>query len=135
MAVVVTSVDRATVFADGGYLIVLTGTFPLDTKLRVYIGTAGNTTDPQCVSGKAGQGKDVYALTTTTLRAYTPVMPAGGPYKIFVVAPDLGENGTLNAAITAVAPDFKSSVFSMRSVMPPRYATGPRTIDAVEPIP
>lgn len=91
---------------------------------------------PKAYAGIPGQGGDVYPLNTTTMRAYTPLLTAGGPYDIFVVQPD--ETGTpsdaLTTALTAAKPHFKSSVFAMRSVLPPNYRTGPRNMGVLEPV-
>lgn len=131
MAVTVTAVSLDTVKRDGGYLIDITGVFTLTTQYRVHIGAAGDSSDPACVSGIAGRGSVLLPFTATTLRCYTPVNDAGGPYDIYVADLDTPDSGVLAAAITFVEPDYASAVFALRSVLPPYYKTGPRSMAAL----
>lgn len=91
---------------------------------------------PEIYSGIPGQGSDVYPLNTTTMRAYTPLLTAGGPYDIVVVQPDVTgtPSDVVVTTLTAAKPHFKSSVFAMRTTLPPNYLTGPRNMDVLEPV-
>jgi len=131
MAVSLTSVDVSQVPRDGGYLIKLTGSFVSGEIYRVYIGPSGDSTDPLCLSGVAGQQSDIYPLNITSLWAYTPVMDAGGPYDIYVREVDSADNDTLAAAMTAVESDYKTKVEGYRSLLPPFYHMGPRNMGAL----
>ena len=136
MAVTLTSVSPDTVEATGGRLLVLTGTFEVGVVHNVHIGPSGDATDEKAYSGTPGQGTDIYPVSTTTMVVYTPALSSGGPYDIYVVQPDETgtPNDTLAGSITAAVPHYKSSVFAMRSVLPPNYRTGPRSMDVLEPV-
>lgn len=109
--------------------------------LTIPSGAAGSSfvdvsAAPKAYAGIPEQGSDVYPLNTTTMRAYTSLLTVGGPYDIFVVQPD--ETGTPNdvvvTTLTAAKPHFKSSVFDLRTSLPPNYVTGPRNMDVLESV-
>jgi hypothetical protein len=134
MALSLVSVEPEIIFADGGYPIEVIGTFPAGQDMRVHIGPNGDSTDAVAYSGKPGVGSSIRPFRAGRIRVYTPMLEPGGPYHIFVVAPDVPESGVLASVLTAVKPEFQTSVFALRSVMPPIYQTGPRSMDALEPV-
>jgi hypothetical protein len=134
MVLSLASVEPEIVFADGGYPIEVTGTFPSGQDMRVHIGPNGDSTDPVAHSGKPGAGSNIRPFRAGRIRVYTPMLEPGGPYHILVVAPKAPESDVLASVLTAVKPDFKTGVFALRSVMPPTYQTGPRNMDALEPV-
>jgi hypothetical protein len=134
MALTLTSITPDPVPYNGGHLVELRGTFPLNTRLEAYIGLTGSNLDWRLHSGVAGQGDDLYALTEGLVRAYTPVMQAGGPYKVFVTAPDLVESDTLVGAPVVVVSSYRLSIYPLRSLFTPIYKVGPRRLGAVPPL-
>jgi len=135
MTLALDSVDLTTVARDGGYRIVLSGTFELDKPHRVHIGSAGDSSDPLCFSGKPGQAYNAKPFSETELKPYTPRMEIGGPYTITVIRGDTLETDQLVDAITAVPEDYKTTVFDLRKVFPPHYFMGPRSMELLEHIP
>lgn len=135
MTLALDSVDRTTVARDGGYRIVILGTFELDKPHRVHIGSAGDSSDPLCFSGKPGLAYNAKPFSVTELKPYTPRMEIGGPYTITVIRGDTLETAQLVDAITAVAEDYKSAIFDLRRLLPPHYRVGPRSMDLLERLP
>ncbi len=134
MAITVTSVSASELPFDGGYPLNIFGTFPVGERLRVHIGWTGTTADPVCVSGKPGQGSDIYAQVASFIRVYTPQNQAGGPFKVLVVAPDVPDQGVLDAAITFVVAPYRLGVFNLRGVLPTLYRTSARRLEQVGPL-
>lgn len=129
-----TAVSPATLMENGGYLFQVQGTFEPGHRYSLHIGPLGSASDPACYSGVPGQGNTIYPWTTGILRAYSPMLdPTGGPYKVYVVDIDTSENHTLVAVMTVVYRDFRSSVFTLRKVLPLHWRTGPRDIELVPP--
>ena len=128
------SVSPTGAFNDGGYRITLTGVFPANERLRVYLGTKGNDTDPVLYSGVPGQGSDVYPIGTTKVVAFVPLIEAGGPYVLTVAAPDLAQSVSLVDAVTIHKRQLHSRVFNLRRMFPPQWLVGPRTPDQLEPV-
>ena len=134
MALTLTSITPGIVPYNGGHLVELRGTFPLNTRLEAYIGVTGSNLDWRLHSGVPGQGDDLYALSEGYVRAYTPVMQQGGPYKVFVTAPDLAESDTLVGEFIAVVPSYRFNIYSLRTLFTPIYKVGPRRLSAVPPL-
>ena len=120
---------------DGGYRLDLTGTFPLGVPLNVHIGPNGTAEDAKCVSGKAGQGTDIYAVDANHLYCFTPRLPIGGPYPILVRAVGTGADSLVPDAIYTIRQDYKTSMFALRSVFPRHLMVGYRKIEDLPPIP
>jgi len=120
--------------ADGGQVLIIQGAFALDIgkAMYVHIGPAGDYTDPLCVSGIAGQGQLLYPMSARKLRCFFPMLTLGGPYNVFVRRVDMTRTGLMAAAITVLPQMYYSSVFDMRTVLPPFYRTGPRNMDLLE---
>lgn len=120
--------------ADGGQMLMIEGDFTADIgqAMRVHVGPAGDATDPACVSGIAGQGLTVYPVSSKKLRCFFPMLTPGGPYNVFVRRMDMTRTGLVVAAITVLPQMYYSSVFDMRTVLPPFYRTGPRNMDLLE---
>lgn len=125
------SVASPTQFSeDGGHQIEVTGVFVLGNQHRIHIGATGTASDPQCHSGKAGQGNILYPVSATLLRGYTPAgLPPGASYDVYVVDLDTSENDSLTDEVTIEERQYYTKVYSMRKQMPPYYKTGPRIID------
>lgn len=133
-AIIVSSVFQNRVPNNGGYRLDITGVFPMGEPLYVYVGPLGTSADPQCVSGKAGRGKTIYAITPTKLRCYTPRLPTGGPYHVTVKYVATGDEANLLNVLSVIKPDFRTFVFALRAMMPPAFFAGPRKIEDVPPI-
>jgi hypothetical protein len=132
MALTITAVSPTTIKEDGGYELEITGTFTLNNRHRVHIGNTKSTTDLPGHSGKAGQGSIVYPKTTTTIKVFSPPLsPVSDPYSVYIVDIDGGENDLLEDVINVEYLQYASSVFNIRSVLPPFYKTGPRSIEQV----
>lgn len=133
MAIVVAAVSPSIVPADGGYVLAITGTFPLGVRLNVHVGPAGTTADPLAYSGRRGQGSIIYALSATTLRVFSPVLAPGQLNTVLVKSLDSPDQDLLPASLQSVEPDYKTKVFSLRQPLPPFYKAGARNIEAVSP--
>jgi hypothetical protein len=115
-------------------MLLITGDFAADIgqAMNVHVGLAGDFTDPQCVSGIAGQARTLYPITAQKLRCFFPMLTPGGPYNVFVRRVDMTRTGLVAAAITVLPRMYYSSVFDIRTVLPPSYRTGPRNMDLLE---
>ena len=136
MALALTSVSPTTVPCDGGYAVVLTGTFVLGTAYRVTfgIGVTGATGEAEGYS-PSGNGSTVYPTSTTSLTVRTPELSAGDVVDVYieeVVTP--ATNDTLLAQLAVVDPDIKNLVFQMRRSFSPRYKVGDRNITLAAPV-
>ena len=132
MAFSLTSVSPAIVSAAGGYLIEIVGAFELGNRYQVYLGNTGTTLDPVCYSGVRGQGSVVYPLSAVLMRAYTPrVASDTSAYTVTVLNLDTLEGHVLAGSVTAEKVQYQSTVFGLRGVAPPRWKTGPRTLESV----
>lgn len=128
------TLSRDHVDADGGQMLIIQGEFGPDTgkALNVHVGLAGDYTDPQCVSGVAGQGTTIYPATSKKLRCFFPMLESGGPYNVYVRRVDMTRAGLMAAVITVLPKMYYSAVFDLRTVLPPFYKTGPRNMDLLE---
>lgn len=127
MALSITALDVDEAGADGGYLVVITGDFKDSIGLahRVHVGPNGDATDPEGTSGVEGQANDIYPLSSTLLRFYTPRVSPGA-HDVFVRLADDSDSDVLAAALTVYARDYKTEVHEIRRMMPPIYGVGPR---------
>jgi len=133
--VLIESVFQQRVPSNGGYRLDLHGTFPVGQRLRVYVGVTGSSADAKCLSGKAGQGSIIYAVDDSNLHCYTPLLPVGGPFAVTVQSLDTGNASCLPQAVATIKPDFKTSVFALKSMLPTVLLVGPRKVEDVPPIP
>jgi hypothetical protein len=119
--------------ADGGQVLMIEGDFSLDLgkPMFVHIGPAGDTTDPKCVSGVAGQATLLYPVSTRKLRCFFPMLTPGGHYNVYVRREDMTRATLIPAVVTVLPRMYYSSVFDIRTVLPPDYRTGPRNMDAL----
>jgi hypothetical protein len=131
MALALYEIAPSRVLSDGGCRLDLKGEFDLGTGYFVHVGLTGTTADEKCLSGKAGQGKVIYPVGPTRMRCWTPRLPVGGPLTILVINIATSMGAVLTDSLRAMAPDFQSAVFSLRSTFPPIYITGARKIDDV----
>ncbi len=120
-------VEPSTVASDGGYLLDIEGTFELGVAMTVTIGLGEDAKD--AYSGIPGQGTTVYALTTSRLRAYTPAL-APGTYQLSVSV-DGSQLAAISSALLVVPAEHRLSIFSLRAVLPPKWRTGPRSLEQV----
>jgi len=135
MALTITEVSPVKVPPNGGFKLLLTGTFLIGHRYAVYIGDVGSTVDPICFSGIPGQANDIYPLSATTLRAYTPALvPNAVPYHVAVLDLDTLEAFLFPDSITVQKKGFVNSVYAMRKPQPPIYRTGPRGIEKEDPV-
>jgi len=136
ITIILDSNDPEEAGAGGGTLLKVYGEFAnyLGTPLRVHVGELGSRYDPECYSGKPGQGNDIYPSSATMLKCYLPELPVGGPYSVFVRTPDNSAQGILTS-ITILPAQHYTKVFELRSVFPRFYRMGPRNMDALEPLP
>ena len=120
------SLSRNYVSGNGGHPIEILGTFPAGEPMHIYLGPTGTVDDPQCFSGVPGQGKDIYSIGGRKVRFFTPVLPIGGPFTITIQVVGSGAVMRWTNVISALPPDYRSGVFSLRSLLPPIYKTGAR---------
>ena len=104
-------------------------------EFRVYVGPSGDDSDAMCLSGKPGAPYAIFPITAERMRFYLPEIEVGGPYNIFVRRKDETEEALLATAIEIVEAPYYSSVFSLRTVLPPYYKTGPRSMELLEQVP
>jgi hypothetical protein len=130
----ISSVSPARVANDGGYRMDLQGVFPMGIPLTVHIGETGTSGDTACVSGKAGQGREVYAVNPGHLYCFTPRLPVGGPYAVTVRRVVDDDATVLWDALSTIRPDYRTSVFDLRGMFPVNFLVGTRKIEDVPPI-
>jgi len=130
----ISGISRDHADADGGQMLVIEGNFAVDISkaMNVHIGLAGDSTDPKCVSGVAGHGTTLYPINAKKLRCFFPMLEPGGPYDVYVRRVDMTRTALLAAVITVLPRMYYSSVFDLRTVLPPFYRTGPRSMDLLE---
>lgn len=133
MALTVTALSPLFIAYDGGHRLELTGTFALGHRHRVYIGLTGTTADAACYSGVAGEGVDCYPQSATKLVAYSPCLDTASGQHVLIRDVDTAETVLLSAALTVMLASYYLSTFAMRSVLPPRWKTGPRSLDRLPP--
>ena len=129
-----TSINIDKTIARGGTRIEVTGDFSdeLGRAIYFYVGPNGNDTDSRCLSGTAGNIFEIFPLNETKLVLYTPSLAVGGPYHIFGEREDGVDDDLLSGVLTIVESYFNSFTFTIRSVLPPFYKTGPRNMDLLE---
>lgn len=133
MAITITSLSPTVVPAPGGYKVEVVGAFVLGERLNAHIGLTGTIADLKAWSGIAGQGTILLPISATKLVFYTPRLPVSGAFQLFLKSLDSVDTALKDAAIETRAPQFYTSVFAVRGVLPPFYKTGPRRIDQVDP--
>jgi hypothetical protein len=121
-----TSVSPSTSEAQGGEVVTLTGTFPPGKTVKVYVGPLGSSADPACYSGVCGKGNTYLPASATSLDIFLPRLDPG-TYSIYAVSGT--DNDVLAGALTVTPRQFRSTVHAMRSIMPPKWAVGPRTME------
>lgn len=133
MAFTISAVSIAEVGAYGGTLMSITGDFSAEREsdFRVHVGPNGDSTDPACYAGP-GRRDLAQPISDTELRVYLPKLEptTGTAYDVFVQLVG-GGSDSLSEEITVYPPQFQTSVFAMRSVLPPTWAVGPRNVDLV----
>lgn len=122
--------------AVGGGKVLVYGDFSRDAgkAFLVYVGPNGDATDYLCLSGIPGRAHDVFPISDERIGFYLPIIPPGGPYKVFVARKDGTRSGVLNS-VTVLPPPYHASVFAFRALLPPHYKTGPRGMEYLERIP
>jgi len=128
MAFSISSVNRERVPENGGHEIQISGAFEIGKSYGVYIGNAESSADYACYSGIPERGNSVVPWSANLLRCYTPRLPAGQLLSVTVVDLESLETHALSDVVTVDYRGFHSKVFSLRSVVPPLYAPGPRAI-------
>jgi hypothetical protein len=126
------SVSPTAVYDDGGETITLTGTFDPTAVYAVSIVTTDDG-EIHCYSGSSGSGTLATPLSSTQLQAVVPPLPRGGPYAIRVRdATGAVAAGDLTAALTSRNRIFHERVPTLRQLMPPSFATGPRNLGVTD---
>lgn len=128
MAFSLTTVDRSYLPEDGGYKLVISGSFEFGHNYRVHIGTTESTSDPTCYTGIAGQGVIIVADNTIQLICYSPIVPVETTLSVFVIDVDTSEDHTLSGVLESTHRQFAAKVFAYRKVLPLFYRTGPRQL-------
>ena len=121
--VIPTSVSPALIAQDGGVELVATGTFPAGVDLAVYLGLAGDTTDPACWGGH-GYGMAPQSSDGTTLHFWAPRFIAGEKGNLTLTIAYGGDTYTLSAAVMLAERVWRSKQFSMRASFPPWAEVG-----------
>lgn len=114
-----------TVGDDGGWEITLTGTFPTDQGITVYV--QGGGLKEACYSGVVGQGNLAYSEEGSTLKVAVPPLPEG-TYDLYAESEDGLYSGTLAGGLTVVHRAFTTTLYSLRAMFPPPRDVGPYDI-------
>lgn len=133
----ISAVSPDRVASDGGYRLVVTGTFTVGRPMRVYLGETGTSADALCYSGKIGQGSIVYAQSATTLWCYTPRLPVGRLLRVTVieVTEAANQSEAVDVTLRVRQPDYKTSVFSLRHPWPKEFLVGPKNLEQLPAVP
>lgn len=136
MAFSITEVDKTEVFEDGGRKIIISGTFESGVSYNVYIGDHRDSTDAICYSGIPDQGNEIYPELNSTLIAYTPLLLPSGefPYSVTVINTSTSETQTLIDILYVRLKQYFNRVYKYRSMLNPKYKSGPKAIDLEEPV-
>lgn len=127
------SADKSRVEDDGGYGVILAGTFK-DAPAAVHLVNDFTAQAYPCYGGRSGHGYAPHPLTPDTLSLATPVVPPGW-YRFEVTQ---GVSSVNSAAapvpfhLEVVRRQWRSRVFSLRGVFPPWYRFGARNLDGVD---
>lgn len=126
MAVALASISPTVIPSNGGYALVITGTFDLETAYHVHLGS-----DAAALICHAGPEKtnEVFSLDGTTILCYAPEGTAGDATDVYVeesVTP--ATNDTLPEALILIDRDYSTSLWAMKSLFPPNRPMGPRSI-------
>lgn len=133
MALTLTSISPTFIAYDGGHRLVLTGTFTVGHRHRVYIGETGTTADAPCLSGVPGQGVDCYPVSATQLIVYSPCLPTKTGHNALARDMVSAETALLSSVLAVQLASHYLTVFAVRSVLPPHWKTGPRSLDRLPP--
>jgi hypothetical protein len=129
MALILTSASPAEVEDRAGIEMTLLGTFPVGIETHIYVGVLGTNQDPPAYPGIPGQGYTFYPTRADRLKIYLPRLTLGVQ---IVTALSLDGNDTLTNAFTVRPRQFRTSVFSLKSILPSRWKLGPRNLE-IEP--
>jgi hypothetical protein len=128
MALTLKSVTPTYASMAGGERLIVYGSFTLGVVYTVTLGGVA------CYSGVPSQGTGCYSYDGQSLRCYTPPVSSGQSADVAVTTAQ-GDAASLTRAVYICKPFYDSEVFSIRSVLPVDYNTGPRNLgqlDAVE---
>lgn len=134
MALALTAVTPDTIAHDGGHRLTLAGTFAVGHRFRVHIGPTGTIADDACHSGVPGQGSVCYSRVEAELVVYSPAVPAYSGQHILVHDLDTAETKLLSHGLDVVPANYYLTAFAVRSVLPPHWKTGPRSLDRLPPV-
>lgn len=135
-SLIITSVAPNIVSRAGGDKVVVTGVFPQGVVIAPTL-TVQEHSDPLYIpySGISGQGSGVLSINGTTLTFFTPRVDDETALSFLLTLTATGfTSATLASALSLRQPFFFSQVYSMRSVMPPKFFTGPRNFENEEPV-
>lgn len=123
---VINTLSATEVEARGGEELILFGVFPVGQVVEVWVGPLGTVEDPQAYSGVPGQGNIYRPRRPDQLRIFLPRLPPG-VHRIH--AESAGDSFTLVNAITVRPKQFRSNVYGLRKVLPPKWKIGPRRVE------
>lgn len=110
---------------NGGYEVEIILPGLADGNYNVYVGPAGNNTDPACWSGISGS-PNVIAAKSGVLKPYTPALPLGGPYDFTIIPVGGGATTQTGPLLVVVRRWFRSIVHAVRRRWAPWVHNGPR---------
>jgi len=127
MPVSITGLSAAVGSSEGGTIITITASgLTAGTDLGVYLGTAGNDTDPPCYGGQ-GYGYTPQSVDGQTVNVATPPLDPGSYTLTLVQGPS---SDTI--AFTVVERAYYGRRFSIRKSFPSWVAAGNRRLDLEE---
>lgn len=123
------SVDPAVVMNDGGWFFVVTNTaqFGAD-RYAVHLGPAGDSSDPVCYPGVAGEGRFADVINGKYLELYSPIVIQGVGYFLTFVDELGNEDPSDDPVLDVVAHVERNRIYSMRRLMPPKWFTSARKV-------
>ena len=121
------SSDYGLISTAGGELIALHGSFTAGADYYVYLGDAGDSTDPSCYGGVYGRGYACRSIDGLVLECVTPMLGTAG-VKLVSVYDSSGIVNHDRPQITAIRRSFSDILYELRSSWPDWYGVGPRDI-------
>ena len=86
------------------------------------------------LTGRPGNPTEVSPLNSEKMVCYAPQATPGATYDLRVRRTDDSVSDTLAGVFTVLPKQYNTAVFSLRSILPPNYKTGPRNVGLLERI-
>lgn len=126
--VIVDSINPSIISQDGGVEIIVTGLFPTNKALEIYLGFNGSTSDPLCYGGQ-GYKTSPMSQDGETVKFYSPHYNPmeRGELKLTIIYDDVPY--VFGSLMTLIERSFKNKQLNIYSSFPPLMDTGKRLRD------